>query len=172
MPHLYLIRHAQPDVLEYLNSYPGPDLGEAGKAQAQWIAQYLSTKQIQQIWASDYPRVLQTLTPFVEKYTDLKIQTDKALWEREPTLETHESLVQRVHSWFSMHETTIRAKTTAIFSHCDPINMILEYLDPHKTQLQYPYTSPHGCHTPCAGIWEIQLTQTGISGSLTQFPNP
>jgi broad specificity phosphatase PhoE len=163
MPTLYLIRHAQPKVPEYDNRYPGPDLGELGIQQAQWIANALQTKGIQQIYASNYPRVMQTLAPL---NPTIRIQTTEALWEREPTIETHESLVERVHRWFSLNQSEIQNTNTAIFSHCGPINMILEYLDPQKTQLDYPFTSPHGCLTPCAGIWEIHFTTTGIEGRL------
>ena len=170
MPTLYLIRHAQPAVPDYDNRYPGPNLGEEGHRQAQWIAEVLSKKGIQKIFASDYPRVIQTLHPFMDQNPSINVQVTKALWEREPSIETHESLVARVHEWFSANKDEILSTSTAIFAHCGPINMILEYLDPRKTQLQYPYTSPHGCHTPCAGIWEIRFTPKGLEGSLTQFP--
>ena len=163
---LYLIRHARPHVAGYDNRYPGPDLGEEGHHQAQWIASILQSKGIQQIHTSNYPRVLQTLQPLLLYLPETQIHTTEALWEREPSIESHESLVQRVHAWLRVEIPAIQATTTAIFAHCGPINMILEYLDPRKTQFQYPYTSPHGCHTPCAGIWEIQFTENGIQGHL------
>lgn len=166
MSTLYLIRHAQPEVQEYSNLFPGPNLGNEGKQQAISIAKVLANKGIEQILASDYPRVQQTIAPLLEMYPHLPVQYYQALWEREPTVETHESLKQRVQVWLTSSSSVIKGKTIAIFSHCGPINMILEYLDPHKTQLQYPYTSLHGCYTPCAGIWEIHFNPTGITGTL------
>lgn len=169
---LYLIRHAQPLVPDYDNRYPGPDLGTEGHRQTQWITNTLQSKGIRQIYASDYPRVLQTMAPLQLLQPDVLTYTTEALWEREASIESHESLVNRVHQWFASNLADIRSANTAIYSHCGPINMILEYLDPLKTQLKYPYTSPHGCHTPCAGIWELQFTPKGIQGTLTQCPNP
>ncbi len=167
---LHLIRHAQPNVADYDNRYPGPDLGAEGHRQAQWIADTLQSKGLAQIFASDYPRVLQTLQPFLEINPRLPIHTTKALWEREPTIETHQSLQTRVQEWFLQSLPEIKRMPTAIFAHCGPINMILEYLDPDKAHLNYPFTSPHGCHTPCAGIWEIQFTDTAIEGELFSCP--
>jgi broad specificity phosphatase PhoE len=164
--NLYLVRHALPEAVHYDNRYPGPNIGAQGNQQAAWIARFLASRNITQVWASDYPRVLQTMAPFLEIANGLRVHTTKALWEREASVEAHECLVKRVHDWFSHSLHEIRKGNTAIFSHCGPINMILEYLDPAKTQLRYPYVCPHGCHTPCAGIWEINLSLAGIQGRL------
>ncbi len=154
---LYLIRHAQPKTLQYKNYFPGPSLGTTGKLQAQKIAAYLRDKNINQVYASDFIRVKETLQPFLAKTSKAVVPVfEKSLWEREKEIESHESLVLRVNSWISIQSSTI-IPNTAIFSHCGPINMILQYFDPDKEKLDYPYTCPHGCHTPLAGIWELEL---------------
>lgn len=166
---LFLVRHAQPEPQQYSNQYPGPGLGEIGKEQADWIAGELIKKQIISIWASDFTRTRESLLPFSEAVPqDIDIQFSTALREREPTLESHESLNDRVKDWFSNAHSDIYSNTTAIFSHCGPLNMILEYLDPEKEHFHYPYRSAFGCHTPIAGIWEIDLDQ--VSGKLIQCP--
>jgi 2,3-bisphosphoglycerate-dependent phosphoglycerate mutase len=87
-----------------------------------------------------------------------------SLREREKEIESHESLVKRVHKWYDQNEEYILSKTTAIFSHCGPINMILEYLDPEKTIFAYPYTCQFGCHTPLGSIWEISIIPINALG--------
>ena len=152
---LYLVRHAQPQTLRYKNYFPGPPLGACGMNQAQTMAKYLCTKDIEQVYTSDFTRVIQTLQPFldIKKITPV---VDNALWEREKEVESHESLVARVTTWIS-NKSHVITNNTAIFSHCGPINMILQYFDPDKTILHYPYTCPFLCHTPLAGIWELDL---------------
>ncbi|OQY41955.1 MAG: hypothetical protein B6242_16685 [Anaerolineaceae bacterium 4572_78] len=156
--NLYLIRHAEPETLDYDNFFPGPNLGTKGHAQAKVIADYLHDKQITKIYSSDFRRVVQTMQPFL-KLTSPHIQPSfvKALREREASVESHASLVERVQTWFQKIEHELTTYHVAIFSHCGPLNMILEYLDPDKNILDYPFTSPHGCHTPLAGIWMLRL---------------
>ncbi|MEM7036338.1 MAG: histidine phosphatase family protein [Bacteroidota bacterium] len=166
---LYLVRHAQPAPKEYTNQYPGPGLGSIGRKQAEWMARILAGKKVEAIWASDFTRVKESLKPFCEainEATDIRFST--ALREREPALESHESLNNRVKDWFKKAYSEIESETTAIFSHCGPLNMILESLDPKKERLKYPYRSRFGCHTPIAGIWEINLDS--VSGKLIQCP--
>ncbi len=162
---LYLVRHAKPAVNEY-KGFPGPSLGEEGKRQAQSIAQYLSDKGVEQVFMSDYTRVQETFAPFQSLNPKLIPSIQLALREREKEVESHESLVERVQEWYKEQQTVILSKNTAIFSHCGPINMILEHLDPHKNLFDYPYTCPYGCHTPLAGIWELTLDQDLIDGKL------
>lgn len=162
---LYLVRHAKPAVSEY-KGFPGPSLGEEGKQQAQSIAQYLSDKGIEQVFMSDYTRVQETFAPFHAMLPNLQPSIHLALREREKEVESHESLVERVHEWYRQHEAVILSKPTAIFSHCGPINMLLEYLDPQKELLNYPYTCPYGCHTPLGAVWEMEIKQDLIRGGL------
>ena len=162
---LYLIRHAKPALNEY-KGFPGPSLGSIGQEQAAQIASYLSDKGIEQVFSSDYTRVLETYAPFGERHPQLQPQFYSALREREKEVEPHESLLQRVHTWYLAQEPLILSKTTAIFSHCGPINMILEYLDPDKQFLDYPYTCPFGCHTPLAGVWVLEVGAESVMGEL------
>lgn len=172
MSTLYLVRHAMPAVSSYHNLPPGPDLGTLGQQQAEWIADTLQGRAIRQIWASDFPRVLQTIAPLHGRLPAIQVHTTPALWEREASVESHESLVQRVQGWFLARLPEFQAQTTAIFSHCGPVNMILALLDPEQEHLKYPFVNEFGCLTPCAGIWEVRFTPAGIQGKLQLFPEP
>lgn len=167
---LYLARHALPGVPDYDNRFPGPGLGPEGITQARWMARYLSQVELDVVWASDFTRVKESLKPILEcsNNTVLDIQYTIALREREPTEESHNSLDARVKGWFSSILSNMPQKRTAIVSHCGPINMILEYLDPHQTHFEYPFRCSFGCLTPIAGIWEIELNP--LSGKLIQCP--
>ena len=166
---LYLIRHAKPEINEY-KGFPGPSLGEEGKDQARSIADYLKDKNIHQVLASDYTRVKETMEPFLLLHPHLNVIEYIALREREKEVESHISLVKRVHEWFSVHQDMIIQENTAIFSHCGPINMILTYLDPNKTIFEYPYRDVWGCHTPLGQIWEIELLKKKyVFGVLVNF---
>ncbi|XEY26196.1 phosphoglycerate mutase family protein [Candidatus Uabimicrobium helgolandensis] len=154
---LYLARHAEPQTLHYKNYFPGPPLGQRGIKQAHMMAKYLRNKNIQQVYTSNFTRVIQTLQPFLDTRLEQVSPTiEKALWEREKEVESHESLVERVTAWIR-NKSNLITSNTAIFSHCGPINMILQYFDPQKTVLDYLYTCPFLCHTPFAGIWELNL---------------
>jgi len=155
---LYLIRHATPAIEKYHNLPPGPSLGEKGKAEAQKMASWLSGKKIERVLSSDFVRVLETASPFIESYAPhLEIEIQLALREREASVEAHEHLVTRVHTWLHQNWAHLQAIPHAIFSHCGPINMILEALDPEKHILSYPYQCPYGCLTPKGGIWELDF---------------
>lgn len=162
---LYLIRHAKPAISEY-KGFPGPSLGEEGEEQARIIADYLKDKNIQQILASDYTRVKETMQPFLLLHPHLNVNEHIALREREKEVESHSSLVNRVHDWFRVNQDMILQKNTAIFSHCGPINMILSYLDPEKTIFKYPHEDVWGCHTPLGKIWEMEWKDTFVTGNL------
>jgi len=165
---LYLIRHAKPAIKEY-KGFPGPSLGEEGKLQAQAIREYLNDKGIQQVYASDYTRVKETMAPFLNSFPNLPLNEYIALREREKEVERHVSLVKRVHSWFDLNKKEILKQNTAIFSHCGPINMILTYLDPQKTIFEYPHQDVWGCHTPLGQIWEIEFSKEEYRGALVQI---
>ncbi len=152
---LYLIRHGQPNVETY-RGFPGPPLGELGRAQAKAIASFLDKQAVEELFASDYLRVQQTMEPFRSFCPELNCTIVEALREREKETESHDSLVQRVQNWY-VNERKEFANSTAIFSHCGPINMILEYLDPSQNILDYPYVSKHLCRTPKGGIWILEM---------------
>lgn len=160
---LYAIRHAQPQLKTYAG-FPGPSLGIEGRKQAKAIAQFLADKGIEQVFMSDYIRVKETFAAF-RPFFKGKPFVEKRLRERENTEESHESLVARVHEWMEEKQECLQQKNTAIFSHCGPINMILSYLDPQKELFEYPYTDAFGCHTPLAGIWELEW-QPRLGGRL------
>lgn len=164
---LYLIRHGQPEVKTY-KGFPGPALGVEGVAQANKIAHFLQSKDIQQIFASDYKRVAQTLAPFHSLNPNIKVIKQLELRERENETESHVSLEERVHFWFKANQLAIFKKNTAIFSHCGPINMILTYLDPNKQLLDYPFTDAFGCHTPIGCLWELEFNINTVRGFLIQ----
>jgi 2,3-bisphosphoglycerate-dependent phosphoglycerate mutase len=161
---LYLIRHATPELEKYHNLPPGPPLGSKGKEEAQKIAVWLSRKEIQRVVCSDFLRVQETVLPFIQvSPAKLKIETHVALRERDTSLEEHISLVRRVREWLDDNLGQIQTVPHAIFSHCGPINMLLEALDPQGNILQYPFKCPFGCLTPKAGIWELDVLNGKIN---------
>lgn len=173
MNTIYLIRHAAPATMDYTNHYPGPELGETGIAQSKWIAEFLSDKSICQVFHSDFPRVVQTMYPYLSSASrPEKITPVIQLRERESSTESHESLASRVQHWLNEHFRDFMKVPVAVFSHCGPLNMILENLDPQKKIFKYPFASPHGCLTPIAGIWEIRIKNNQYSGTLIQCPIP
>ncbi|MFK7797423.1 MAG: phosphoglycerate mutase family protein [Aureispira sp.] len=165
---LYLIRHAKPAISEY-KGFPGPSLGEEGQEQASMIAEYLKDKNIRQVLASDYKRVKETMKPFLLLHPHLNVKEHIALREREKEAESHDSLVNRVQDWFRVNQDMILQQNTAIFSHCGPINMILDYLDPEKTIFKYPHEDVWGCHTPLGKIWAMEWTDTFVTGNLIEM---
>lgn len=63
------------------------------------------------------------------------------------------------------HQTRI-----AIFSHCGPLNMVLDTLDPSKSMLTYPFEDEWKCRTPIAGIWKISIINSIVeTGKLIQL---
>lgn len=160
---LYLIRHAEPEISEYAG-FPGPNLGDIGKKQAQNVANFLQTKPIKRLLTSDYTRVLQTLEPY---QIDAKKDAEKlpVLRERENEVETHEELVARVESWFRKFLLT-ETENTAIFSHCGPINMILFYLDRKQKILNYPFECEYLCLTPKGGIWVLNIENQQLKNGI------
>ncbi len=165
---LLLVRHAEPEDMLYHNLPPGPGLGPKGVQQAQAIAKYLHPLPINRIYSSDYKRTIETAAPFQETVgTKAPFSIIEAIREREPSMESHESLQERVTNWFSDELTHLEANPSVIFSHCGPINMILEYLDPEKRILSYPYQCPYGCLTPLGAIWNLEIEcQRLVNGKL------
>lgn len=162
---LYLIRHANPNVDEYAG-FPGPELGALGKKQAERIAVFLKSKNIQKVFSSDYTRVLQTLSPFQKENPSIKVEMALALRERENKTETHNSLVRRVENWLIEILPQLNS-ATVIFSHCGPINMILDYLDRGQKLMDYPFCCQYLCLTHKGGIWDLDIEDNKlISGEL------
>lgn len=153
---LYLIRHGQPEMDSYAG-FPGPRLGMIGKQQAERICKMLKSRNVNRLFASDYCRVVETLQPLMMAVPTVKCFSTIELRERENEHESHESLVYRVQSWFVKNIDTLTQDDTAIFSHCGPINMILSYLDPDRTRLNYPFEDQYKCLTPIAGIWKLEF---------------
>jgi|GEM_PF-7031806 len=161
---VYLVRHAAPKEPFY-SGFPGPPLGEHGQLQAQRIGAFLQKKQVDLVFSSDYIRTLQSLAHY-QQLTQKKVHIAKELRERENLIETHDSLVYRVQNWFENFLNS-HSENMVIFSHCGPINMILSYLDPDQTLMDYPYSCEFLCLTPKAGIWELELEDARLlSGRL------
>lgn len=161
--HLYLVRHAEPSVRHYKNYYPGPSLGKKGQEQAKKVAHFLADKNIQKVYASDFLRVQETLQPFLSLSKNIVPTFEKALWERESETESHESLVERVQKWAKQQFSEMLSCNSAIFSHCGPINMLLDFLDANKEKLEYTFTCPYGCHTPMAGVWQLKICDGNLA---------
>lgn len=159
---LYLVRHALPESIDYRNR-PDPGLSERGRRQAQQIAAFLAEKNIQALWCSANKRAKQTLAAFLQN-SPLASSYCEALKERQPHLESHERLLQRVHQWWAQHRAEALERNTAIFGHCGTLNMILTYEDPEKKQLAYSFTDKYLCHTPISGIWALDFEQAVLQG--------
>jgi broad specificity phosphatase PhoE len=165
---LYLIRHGQPSKKKY-SGFPGIGLGEQGKKEALEIFNILKEKKINKVFLSDYTRVIQTAEPFINATAHLPM-TVKALRERENEIESHESLVNRVHRWCEENYKILVNNNVAIFGHCGSLNMVLSFLDPQKEFFHYSFTDSYLCHTPIGGIWEINLSTN--KGELIFIPTP
>ena len=80
---LLLIRHALPIRREIETGAADPELSEAGHAQAQHLAEYLSTEQIDAVYASPLARARQTAEPLAaRKGLDIGFVDDIAEWDR------------------------------------------------------------------------------------------
>jgi broad specificity phosphatase PhoE len=153
---LFLVRHAEPELMEY-SGFPGPKLSASGYKQAEYIASLLMKENIDKIFISDYLRVIETIQPFINIFPGTNIEKIKELREREKESETHDNLVQRVFNWFGINLNKFGNYNVAIFSHCGPINMILQYLDPNHEKLKYPFVCKYGCFTPKGGLWKLSI---------------
>lgn len=161
--NLYLIRHGQPELAEYAG-FPGPKLGTLGQMQAEEIGRILKSKKIKQVHTSDYSRTIETAKPFLKNCSSIDYSEVIKLREREKEIESHESLVVRVQSWFAENIDTITNQDTAIFGHCGSINMILIYLDSDLTLMKYPYVDNYKCLTPLGGIWQLNFEKDKFIG--------
>lgn len=159
--NLFLIRHAEPEFKEY-SGFPGPKLSELGYRQSEYILSLLVHENVNRIFISDYLRVIETIQPFTNIFPDIVVEKVMELREREKEIETHESLLQRVYSWFDFNKSKFVKSNIAIFSHCGPINMILQYLDPNHNKLSYPFVCKYGCFTPKGGVWKLSLNSDNI----------
>jgi broad specificity phosphatase PhoE len=165
---LYLIRHGQPELSEY-SGFPGPKLGAKGQQQALEICNILKTKNIQSILSSDYARVTETTLPILNAIPGVCYSEIVELRERENDIESHESLVQRVQSWFTASLKNVTQQNTAIFGHCGSINMILFHLDPNLKKMSYPFEDKYKCLTPIGGIWELTFENNEFRGGQLIF---
>jgi broad specificity phosphatase PhoE len=165
---LYLIRHGQPELTEYFG-FPGPKLGTKGRRQSEEICNILKSKNIKTVLSSDYTRVLETLKPFLKAMQRIEFSEIIELREREKEVESHESLVHRVQSWFLNNLDTITKKETAIFGHCGSINMILFNIDPDLKIMNYPFEDKYKCLTPIGGIWELNFENSKFKGGELIF---
>lgn len=152
MSTIYLVRHT--------SSSPDPALPEplwplstAGRAQARALAPFLATLGVKRLYASPYPRAVDTLRPFAE-HSGLEITLDHDLRERklcEGAREDWLELLRRAWSDFSfalpgcessrMAQDRMLAavervaarhpgETLAIGSHGNVIGLVLNALDP------------------------------------------
>ena len=164
--NLVLIRHGKPDI-GVDSGFPGPHLEPTGITQAMTIAKVLNNKNIQAVYQSDYTRVLDTAKPFLEAGKPKYVESCIGLREREKRLESHESLVCRAQGWLQSQMPVMSRQNSAVFSHCGPINIILEYLDPGHDLMEYPYIDEYFCRTPMGGVWELVFDDSGFrSGHL------
>ncbi|WP_262692917.1 SixA phosphatase family protein [Kordiimonas aestuarii] len=69
-PTIYLVRHAEKEA----DGGNDPNLTEAGRARANWLAGYFKKKGLTAIFSTDYQRTQQTAAP-TAKMTTLPVQT-------------------------------------------------------------------------------------------------
>jgi len=80
---LLLIRHALPQRVELETGAADPPLSEAGHAQAQHLAAYLTSERLDAVYASPLRRAVQTAQPLADaRGCDIRIVNDVAEWDR------------------------------------------------------------------------------------------
>ena len=80
---LLLIRHALPQRVELESGAADPPLSEAGHAQAQHLADYLTSESLDAVYASPMRRAVQTAQPLAEaRSCEIRIVNDVAEWDR------------------------------------------------------------------------------------------
>ncbi len=163
---LYLIRHGQPEIVEY-SGFPGPNLSLHGHRQAITISEILCNKEIEIALSSDYTRSIETANPFLDSNPRIQFLRTIELREREKENESHESLKDRVQTWFKDNVGIITNTNSAIFGHCGSLNMILFHIDPNQIIMEYPFEDKFKCLTPIGGIWELEFKNNNfVSGQL------
>lgn len=165
---MYLVRHALPGVIPYDNHFPGTGLGDMGKRQAQWISGFLENEKIECVWASDFTRTIETAAVICTRFPNLELSYDVRLRERNPEVETHESLVARVSDWYQSTIEKLVQERTMVVAHGGSINMILNCIDPGFQEFDYPHIDKYDVRTPIAGIWKVDIHAR--TAELTQCP--
>ena len=80
---LLLIRHALPQRVELESGAADPPLSEAGHAQAQHLADYLTSESLDAVYASPMRRAVQTAQPLADaRSCEIRIVNDVAEWDR------------------------------------------------------------------------------------------
>jgi broad specificity phosphatase PhoE len=97
--NLIILRHAEFDKSPDMNTHPGPRLNQTGKRQSEKLAAYLSCQSITCVFTSDFTRCIETGIP-LSALKRIGMEHVKALRERNPEQETHQSLNDRVKKWF------------------------------------------------------------------------
>lgn len=168
---LLLIRHADFDKVDGMNDFPGPSLNNDGLNQSVILSNYLNSHGLKfNIITSDFTRCLQTIQPFIVSQKSVAL-TEPSLRERNPLKEPHLSLDKRVKEWFRFNLSNLIKSDNIIISHCGPINMILEEINENHKSISYTYEDSFLCHTPKAGIWEIDIINNKMSTvQLKTFP--
>ncbi|MGD9702559.1 MAG: histidine phosphatase family protein [Acidimicrobiia bacterium] len=81
---LLLIRHALPVRRELVDGPADPELAEAGRAQAEHLADYLASEQLHAIYASPMRRAVETATALAERQgVPIVIEDGVAEWDRD-----------------------------------------------------------------------------------------
>jgi len=81
---LLLIRHALPERRELVDGPADPALAEAGRAQAQLLADYLATEEIHALYASPMRRARETAEPVARSQRlEIVVEDGVAEWDRE-----------------------------------------------------------------------------------------
>jgi probable phosphoglycerate mutase len=80
---LLLIRHGLPVRRELDDGIADPELSEAGHAQAQHLAEYLTSERLDAVYASPLRRAYQTATPLAASQgVEIVVVDDVAEWDR------------------------------------------------------------------------------------------
>ena len=118
-------------------------------------SQNFKTKKIESIliYTSDYTRALETANCFTNKVPQIKFAKIIELRERNKIEENHHKFDIRVRNWFTKNLSILTKENSAVYAHCDTINIILSCLDSQRIKMLYPFLDKYHCLTP--SWWDL-----------------
>jgi 2,3-bisphosphoglycerate-dependent phosphoglycerate mutase len=152
---MFLVRHGTPLTntgLDY-RSMPGPDLSEAGKAEARQAAAFLADKQVEHLFVSPFARATQTAEQIVASL-HLPLTFTRLITEHHIT-ESDQRVQERMHEFVRGVEDSPLSRI-AVVTHGSPVKQLLLVLTRMQIDLSMHVYDPSKNPAPPAGIWHVQ----------------